>query len=72
MKKVCSEQVFLGATLGLLLLPALTFARAVREDNHATAADSIDVIGHLPLTNASITSLKTFVHWRRQFLQLQD
>jgi hypothetical protein len=72
MKKVCSEQVFLRATLALLLLPAMTFARVVRGDNHATAADSIDVIGHLALTNASVTSLKTSLHWRRQFLQLQD
>ncbi len=72
MKKVCFEQVLLGATLGLLLLPAMIFARAVRGDSHATAADSIDVIGHLALTNASVTSLKTSLHWRRQFLQIQD
>jgi hypothetical protein len=72
MKKVCLEQVLLGAVLALLLLPATTFARVAGENKQATAADSIDVIGHLALANASVTSLKTSEHWRRQFLQLQD
>jgi hypothetical protein len=72
MKKVCFEQVVARAALVLLLFSATTFARVVREGKQATASDSIDVIGHLVLANASVTSLKTSEHWRRQFLELQD
>ena len=72
MKKVCSEQAFLGATLALLLLPAMIFAGAVHKDRKAIPGDNIDVIGHLALPNASVTNLKTSEHQSRQFLQLQD
>jgi len=72
MKKVCSEQAFLGATLALLLLPTMMFAAAVRKEKKAIPGDNIDVIGHLALPNALVTSLKTSEHQSRQFLQLQD
>jgi hypothetical protein len=72
MKKVCLEQLFLGATLALLLLPTMIFAGAVRKDRKAIPSDNIDVIGHLVLPNASVTNLKTSEHQSRQFLQLQD
>jgi hypothetical protein len=72
MKKVCRDQVILGATLALLLLPAITLARPVRKDRRAIPSDNIEVIGHLALPNASVTSLRTSEHRRRQFLQLQD
>jgi hypothetical protein len=72
MKKVCIEQVLLGAVLALLVLAGTTFAHAVRGDKHAIPADSIDVIGHLALANESVTRLRTSEHWRREFLELQD
>lgn len=72
MKKVYLEQVLLGATVALLLLPAMIFARAVRQHKEAVPTDNIIVIGHIALPNASVTSLKTSEHHRRQFLQLQD
>ena len=71
-KKVLFEQVLLGAIISLLLLPAMIFARAVRHDKEAVPADNILVIGHIALPNASVTSLKTSAHRRRQFLELQD
>lgn len=72
MRKVGFDQILLGAVLSLLLLPVAPFARVVREEKHAIPTDSIDVIGHLDLANASVTNLKTSEHWRRHFLQLQD
>jgi hypothetical protein len=65
-------QVIPWAVLGLLLIPGSILAHAVRTDKHAIPFDSIDVIGHLDLTNKSVTRLATSEHWRREFLELQD
>jgi hypothetical protein len=72
MKKVCRDQLILGATLALLLLPAVTFAGPVRKERKAIPGDNIEVIGHLALPNVSVTSLRTSEHQRRNFLQVQD
>ena len=74
MKQICFEHLFLRAALTLLLLTTIILPAAgvVRRDKKAPATDSIDVIGHLALTNASIANLKTSEHWRREFLELQD
>jgi len=72
MRKVRIAQILVRPVLALLLLPATFFARVVREDKSASPADSIDVIGHLDLANASVTNLKTSEHRGRHFLQLQD
>ena len=72
MKRSCFAQVLPAATVVLLLLPAMILARAVRQHKEAVPADNIVVIGHIPLPNAAITSLKTSEHRKRQFLQLQD
>ncbi len=47
-------------------------AGAVYQNKPTVPADSIEVIGHLALPNASITSLRTSEHGRREFLELQD
>ena len=72
MKRHYVEQVTLGTVLGLLLIPGSILAHALRSDKHAIPSDSIDVIGHLNLTNASVTRLATSEHWRRELLELQD
>ena len=74
MKKICFEHLFLRAALTLLFLTTIILPAAgvVRRDKKTPATDSIDVIGHLALTNASIANLKTSEHWRREFLELQD
>jgi len=74
MKNVCFRHVPLRAAFALLFLPAtvVPVAGAVRQDKPVVPADSIEVIGHLALPNASVTSLRTSEHWRREFLELQD
>jgi hypothetical protein len=72
MKRRYVKQVILGPVLGLLLVPGSILAHAVRKDKHAIPSDSIGVIGHLHLTNTSVTRLATSEHWRREFLELQD
>jgi hypothetical protein len=72
LKRIRFEKVFLGATLALLLLPAMALARPVRRNRKAIPNENIDVIGHLALPDASVTSLRTAEHRGRQFLQLQD
>ena len=71
MKKSYSEQALLAAAVALLL-PTMVFAGAVRKHKQAVPTDNIVVIGHIALPNASVTSLKTSEHRRKQFLQLQD
>jgi len=72
MKISCRDQVILGATLALLLLPAMTFPGPVRKERKAIPGDNIEVIGHLALPNVSAASLRTSEHQRRRFLQIQD
>jgi hypothetical protein len=50
----------------------MTFGRPVREHKKAIPTDSIDVIGHLVLPNASVTNIKISEHRKQQVLQLQD
>jgi hypothetical protein len=71
MEKACFQRALLGAALGLLVSPALVLATVTRP-RQAVPDDSIDVIGHLALASASVTSVKTSEHWRRDFLELQD
>jgi hypothetical protein len=72
MKRSHFEQVLLAATAALLLLPEMVFARAVRQHKEAVPTDNIVVIGHIALPNATVSSLKTSEHRRKQLLQLQD
>jgi hypothetical protein len=72
MKKICFEKALLRAALGLLVVPAMVLATVTKERRHAIPDDSIGVTGHLALANASVTSVKTSKHWRREYLELQD
>ena len=70
MKRASLEKQTITALLGLLLVPAISIA--AHPTKAATRDDQINIIGHLPLTNTSVTSMKTSKHWRHQYLELQD
>ncbi len=74
MKNIYFAHVLLRAALAPLFLSSMIVpvAGAVRQDKREVPADSIEVIGHLALPSASVTSLRTSEHWRHEFLELQD